>query len=69
MENINKNFYDNLNQLLKQTSDWPCEYLFKFIVKSDEKKIKIIESIFDNIEKRGLSNSSCQILYYLVKNC
>ncbi len=42
MENINKNFYDNLNQLLKQTSDWPCEYLFKFIVKSDEKKLKLL---------------------------
>ncbi len=48
MEDINKSFYNNLNQLLEQTSQWPCEYLFKFIVKSDEKRIKIIESIFDN---------------------
>ncbi|HJN53625.1 MAG TPA: DUF493 family protein [Flavobacteriaceae bacterium] len=49
MDHINNNFYKNLNQLLESTSEWPCEYLFKFIVKSDKSKIKVIESIFDNI--------------------
>lgn len=49
MDHINKNFYNNLSQLLEKTSEWPCEYLFKFIVKSDKNKIEIIESIFDNI--------------------
>ena len=62
MEDVNKNFYNNLKQLLDQTSEWPCEYLFKFIVKSDEKKIKIIESIFDNvgaiIKKKHSSNNN-----------
>jgi len=49
MDHINNNFYKNLNQLLESTSQWPCEYLFKFIVKSEKNKIKVIESIFDNI--------------------
>ena len=49
MDHINNNFYKNLNQLLESTSEWPCEYLFKFIVKSDKSKIKVIEAIFDNI--------------------
>ena len=62
MEDVNKDFYNNLKQLLEQNSEWPCEYLFKFIVKSDEKKIKIIESIFDNvgaiIKKKHSSNNN-----------
>ena len=41
MDHTNKNFYVNLTQLLEKTSEWPCEYLFKFIVKSDENKINI----------------------------
>jgi hypothetical protein len=49
MDHINKIFYNNLSQLLEKTSEWPSEYLFKFIVKSDKNKIEIIESIFDNI--------------------
>ena len=49
MDHTNKIFYNNLTQLLEKTSEWPCEYLFKFIVKSDENKINVIESIFDNI--------------------
>ena len=49
MDHTNKNFYKNLTKLLEKNSKWPCEYLFKFIVKSDENKISLIESIFDNI--------------------
>ena len=49
MDHTNKFFYNNLTKLLEKTSEWPCKYLFKFIVKSDENKINIIESIFDNI--------------------
>ena len=43
MDHTNKFFYNNLTQLLEETSEWPCEYLFKFIVKSDENKINVIE--------------------------
>tara|TARA_B100000427_G_C15451118_1_gene569649 strand:+ start:864 stop:1151 length:288 start_codon:yes stop_codon:yes gene_type:complete len=62
MGEVNKNFYNNLTKLLEETSKWPSEYLFKFIIKSDEAKIKIIESVFDNIgaiiKKKHSSNNN-----------
>lgn len=48
---IDKNpeeFYSKLRAQLYDTTDWPSEYLYKFIVPSDEKKIKTIEDLFNN---------------------
>ena len=42
-------FYNNLKEKLYDTSVWPSEYLYKFIVKTDLSKINTIESIFDNM--------------------
>lgn len=42
-------FYDKLRSQLYETSSWPSEYLYKFIVKTDGKKIEKIESIFNNM--------------------
>jgi len=42
-------FYNNLKDKLYDTSMWPSEYLYKFIIKSDPIKIKIIDTIFDNM--------------------
>ncbi|MEP1490004.1 MAG: DUF493 family protein [Algibacter sp.] len=42
-------FYEKLKGQLHETESWPAEYLYKFIVKSDSKKIANIEVIFDNI--------------------
>ena len=42
-------FYNNLIEKLKDTSAWPSEYLYKFIIKSDPVKINTIECIFDNM--------------------
>lgn len=42
-------FYNNLKEKLKDTSVWPSEYLYKFIIKSDTVKINTIECIFDNM--------------------
>ncbi|NNC50332.1 MAG: DUF493 family protein [Flaviramulus sp.] len=42
-------FYEKLEAQLHDTSSWPAEYLYKFIVKSDTKKISILEGIFDNM--------------------
>lgn len=42
-------FYKNLRQQLADTSLWPNEYLYKFIVPSDNQKIAEIEAIFDNM--------------------
>jgi len=42
-------FYEKLKTQLYDTATWPSEYLYKFIVKSDLKKIAEIEAIFNNI--------------------
>ena len=42
-------FYDKLRSQLYETTSWPSEYLYKFIVKSDIKKIAQVETIFDNM--------------------
>ena len=42
-------FYKKLKSQLYETSAWPSEYLYKFIVKSQQQKIKEIEAIFDNM--------------------
>ena len=44
-----KAFYDKLRDQLYQTTSWPSEYLYKFIVKSDLQKIAEIESLFNNL--------------------
>ena len=42
-------FYEKLKSQLYETNSWPAEYLYKFIVKSDTKKIAAVEAIFDNM--------------------
>jgi uncharacterized protein len=42
-------FYKKLKTQLLETTEWPSEYLYKFILKSDVKKIAEIEVIFDNL--------------------
>ena len=39
-------FYKRLKAQLTETSSWPSKYLYKFIVPTDEQKIKSIETIF-----------------------
>lgn len=41
-------FYKKLKGQLADTSSWPSDYLYKFIVPTDESKIKQIQDIFDN---------------------
>ncbi|MEP3209758.1 MAG: DUF493 family protein [Maribacter sp.] len=41
-------FYKKLKVQLADTSSWPSNYLYKFIVPTDESKIKQIQDIFDN---------------------
>ena len=42
-------FYKKLKAQLYDTSLWPTEYLYKFIVESDAKKIAKVEALFDNL--------------------
>lgn len=48
LENDPEEFYNKLKGRLEETSSWPSEYLFKFIVPTAKEKIKRIEDIFDN---------------------
>ena len=40
-------FYKNLKNTLDETTTFPAKYLYKFIIPSDDEKVKKIESIFN----------------------
>lgn len=46
MQKENKDFYDNLKNLLDNTSNWPSEYIYKFIYSSNPLNITTIKKIF-----------------------
>ncbi|TYA54360.1 DUF493 family protein [Formosa maritima] len=48
-EKKTKEFYDKLKTQLYDTSLWPTEYLYKFIVKSGSNKVEEVETIFNNL--------------------
>lgn len=41
-------FYRKLKTQLEETSSWPSDYLYKFIVPTDGERITQIHKIFDN---------------------
>ncbi len=41
-------FYSRLKEQLQESTSWPSNYLYKFIVPTDTEKINIIHGIFDN---------------------
>ena len=47
-EKNTKEFYDRLKVQLQDSTTWPSNYLYKFIVPTNPDKIKKIHSIFDN---------------------
>ena len=51
MSKNNKDFYENLKNLLNDTSNWPSDYIFKFIFPTDKKNIDTIYDIFDDFIK------------------
>ena len=42
-------FYKKLRSQLYETSSWPSEYLYKFIVPTEQSKINQIEDLFNNL--------------------
>ncbi len=42
-------FYNKLKEKLADTSTWPSEYLYKFIVPTIDERIKVLEDIFNNM--------------------
>ncbi len=49
MDKKTEEFYQRLKQELTDSTLWPAEYLFKFIVPSDQQKILQIENSFDRM--------------------
>lgn len=49
MDKKTEEFYIRLKEELATTSEWPSEYLYKFIVPSDLKKVEEVENTFDNM--------------------
>jgi len=49
MDKKTEEFYIRLREELNNTSEWPSEYLYKFIVPTSPKKIEEVENAFDNI--------------------
>lgn len=49
MDKKTEEFYIRLKEELGNTSTWPSEYLYKFIVPTDAKKIEEVENAFDNM--------------------
>jgi uncharacterized protein len=41
-------FYKKLKLQLEETTRWPSEYLYKFIVRTDAGKIEKLESLFND---------------------
>lgn len=49
MDKKTEEFYIRLKEELSNTSAWPSEYLYKFIVPTEAKKIEEVENTFDNL--------------------
>ena len=49
MDKKTEEFYIRLKEELNNTSTWPSEYLYKFIVPTEAKKIEAVENAFDNM--------------------
>lgn len=47
--NKTEEFYTRLKAQLEDTAIWPTAYLYKFILPTDENKIREIHTIFDNL--------------------
>ena len=52
----NKSFYERLEKQLSKSSKWPSLYRFKFIVKSETKKIEELKSVFADIKNIEISS-------------
>ena len=48
MDKKTQEFYARLKENLNNTSSWPSEYLYKFIVPTDIDKINSVENAFNN---------------------
>jgi hypothetical protein len=58
MDKKTEDFYHRLKEELINSTVWPSEYLFKFIVPTDVDKVQIIETSFDGMGAVIVTNQS-----------
>jgi len=49
MDKKSEEFYVRLKQELTDSTQWPAEYLYKFIVPSDAEKVQQVENAFNSM--------------------
>lgn len=49
MDKKNEEFFERLKQELINSTVWPAEYLFKFIVPTQQEKVLEVENAFDQM--------------------
>lgn len=49
MDKKSEEFYARLKEELAESTSWPSEYLFKFIIPTDTEKQEKLNHIFDNM--------------------
>ena len=49
MDKKTEEFFERLKTELDNSNTWPAEYLFKFIVPTDNEKIQKVEATFDRL--------------------
>lgn len=49
MDKKTEEFYIRLKEELSATSEWPAEYLYKFIVPTEAQKVQEVENAFNNL--------------------
>ena len=42
------NNYEQLKARLEESTNWPCLYMFKFIIPADNRRIALVEALFGN---------------------
>ena len=64
-------FYDKLNKQLDETTVFPSDYLYKFIVASDDNNVAKVQKIFDNkgavIKTRKSKNGTYNSISIMIK--
>jgi putative lipoic acid-binding regulatory protein len=49
MDKKTEAFFERLKTELENSNEWPAEYLFKFIVPTDQSKIAAVENTFNGL--------------------
>ncbi len=58
MEGVNEKFLKSLELKLNETTQWPSVYMFKFIVPADNRKIAMVEALFEEEAQISRKESS-----------